>query len=261
MHHYFPLSEWLLAFPFIMALVIYAGALFISRKKGRNWPVYRTTIWIIGVFLCLISVSGPLAHLAHDDFRVHMIGHLFLGMLGPLLMAIGAPIKLVLRSLSVLHAKKLTRILRSRPLGFLSNPAVTTTLNLGGLSVLYTTNLYSMMHESVFLYVFIHFHLFLAGYLFTVSLIYIDPIPHRKNFIYRSFILVTAIAIHGILSKYIYASPPDGVPKNEAEVGGMLMYYGGDAVDLIIIIILCYQWYRTATPKKTLDKKGIPVSG
>lgn len=62
-----------------------------------------------------------------------------------------------------------------------------------------------MMHESLFLYVFIHIHVFLAGYLFTVSLAYVEPIPHRTSFLYRSSILVLALAAHGILSKYIYA--------------------------------------------------------
>lgn len=260
MHHHPPvMTEWVLALPFLAALIVYTGALFISRKKGRNWPMYRNLLWFSGVFLCLISVAGPLASLAHADFRIHMVAHLLLGMLGPLMMALGAPVKLLLRSLSVDQAKRLTRILRSRLLGFLSNPAVTATLNIGGLWVLYTTDLFRMMHEGPLLYIIIHFHIFLAGYLFTVSLIYVEPIPHRTSYLYRSCVLVLALAAHGILSKQIYAWPPEGVPKDEAEIGGMLMFYGGDAVDLVIIIILCYQWYRT-TPKDMVHHSRVPIS-
>jgi len=48
-------------------------------------------------------------------------------------------------------------------------------------------------------------------------------------------------ACHGILSKYIYAHPPMGVPIDQAKTGGLVMYYGGDAIGLILITILCYQ--------------------
>ncbi|MBP1970493.1 cytochrome c oxidase assembly factor CtaG [Virgibacillus natechei] len=169
--------------------------------------------------------------------------------------------KLLLRSLPVQQAKNLTRFLRSRVIGLLSNPAVTATLNIGGLWILYTTDLFRMMHESTLLHVMIHVHIFLAGYLFTISLIYVEPIPHRTSYLYRSFILVLALAAHGILSKRIYAKPPEGVPANEAEAGGMLMYYGGDAVDLMIIIILCYHWYRSTSPKKMVKRRDLPSPG
>ncbi|SFE18297.1 putative membrane protein [Lentibacillus persicus] len=260
-HQPIPLAtELLLAFPFMAAFIIYITALAVSMKKDRDWPVYRTLFWSAGILLCLIPVAGPLAQLAHMDFRYHMTGHLLLGMLGPLLMVLGAPVKLLLRALPAAKAKTLTGILRSGTLAVLSNPAVTAGLNLGGLWVLYTTDLFRLMHESMLLHILIHLHIFLAGYLFTVSMIYIDPIPHRRSYVYRSIILIAALAAHGILSKYLYAYPPAGVPRDEAETGGMLMYYGGDAVDVVIVIILCWHWYRSTKPK-TRNERTTYVSG
>ncbi|GAB6990096.1 hypothetical protein JCM16418A_21460 [Paenibacillus pini] len=58
-----------------------------------------------------------------------------------------------------------------------------------------------------------------------------------------------ASAGHGILSKYIYTHAPTHVLKSEAESGGMLMYYGGDAIELILITLFCYQWYRASRPR------------
>ncbi len=57
-------------------------------------------------------------------------------------------------------------------------------------------------------------------------------------------LLTIALACHGILSKYIYVHPAIGVPVAQAKTGSILMYYGGDVIDLILIIILCYQWYK-----------------
>ncbi len=52
------------------------------------------------------------------------------------------------------------------------------------------------------------------------------------------------------MSKYIYAQPPKGVPIEQAEIGSMVMYYGGDVIDAIIIFILCLQWYKAVRPRK-----------
>jgi putative membrane protein len=256
-------TQLILALPFIVGLVIYIWAIIHSNRTYKKWPISRTILWLAGVFLAAAAVAGPIAERAHHDFQVHMLGHLFLGMLAPLLMALAAPMTLVMRTLPTEYARKLTRLLKSRPLQLVSDPLFTAFLNAGGLWILYTTSLYGAMHQNVLLHIFIHMHVFLAGYLFTVSLIYIDPIPHRSTYIYRAVVLAAAMAAHGILSKVIYARPPEGVPVNQAEAGGMLMYYGGDAVDMMLIFILCLQWYKAARPKSAfvMERAGKVESG
>lgn len=224
-----------------------------SSRFFKQWPHYRTTYWILGVVCVAITVIGPLAEQGHTNFIVHMIIHLILGMLAPLLFALAAPVTLILRTVNVKTGRRLSRLLRSRPISVFSNPIIASILNIGGLWILYTTGLFSAMQHNVLLHVLIHIHVFLAGYLFTISLIYIDPTPHRFSYKYRTLVFIIALAGHGILSKYIYAYPPEGVSRAEAEVGGMLMYYGGDAIDICIIIVLFYQWYRTSRPKRVLS--------
>lgn len=243
------LPQLLLGLPFVLALVMYGSAVLVTNRHHKPWPNHRTICWFFGVFFATIAVAGPLAHLAPVDFTVHMIGHLFLGMLAPLLMALAAPMTLFLRTLPVTLARRLTKLLRSWPSRVVSHPIMASLLNIGGLWLLYKTNLYSLMHESIVLHLIVHVHVFLAGYLFTVSMIYMDPSPHRVSFLYRSIVFVVALAGHGILSKYIYVHPPHGVLLEQAKKGGMLMYYGGDLIDSVIICILCTQWFRSTRPR------------
>ncbi|EPE61667.1 putative membrane protein [Exiguobacterium sp. S17] len=91
-----------------------------------------------------------------------MIGHLLLGMLAPLCLALSAPMTLLLRTLDVHVARRVTRVLKSRPLQFFTNPVTASILNIGGLYLLYMTDLYSLMHQSILLYVLIHLHVFLV---------------------------------------------------------------------------------------------------
>ncbi|MBD1222520.1 cytochrome c oxidase assembly protein [Virgibacillus halodenitrificans] len=242
------LASILLVIPFITGGIAYLIAVFISIRKGRKWPLWRTVLGLAGFLTVGIAVAGPIAEKAHMDFTFHMLSHLLLGMLGPLLIALSAPMTLILRALSVSAARRLTSLLRSTYAGFVTNPIGASFLNIGGLWLLYATDLFSLMHESLLLYVIIHAHVFLAGYLFTISLIYIDPTPHRYSFVYRVSVFIVALAGHGILSKYIYGFPPDGVSTSEAQTGGMLMYYGGDLIDLLLIFVLCLHWYRATRP-------------
>ena len=58
-----------------------------------------------------------------------------------------------------------------------------------------------------------------------------------------------ALAAHDILAKYLYAHPPDGVPAPAAETGAMIMYYGGDVIDVAIMVVLGARWYRVTRPR------------
>ncbi|MBP1155683.1 MULTISPECIES: cytochrome c oxidase assembly protein [unclassified Paenibacillus] len=245
--------ELILALPFVLALVIYILAAGKSSSRHNAWPLYRTACWVFGVFCAAFAVVGPLANRSHMDFIAHMIGHVLLGMLAPLLLVLSAPMTLALRTLKVNSARRLSRMLKSWPVRILSDPIVASLLNVGGLWILYTTVLYGAMQQNIILHMLVHIHVFFAGYLFTVSMIYIDPTPHRTSFFYRAIVLVIALAGHGILSKYIYVHPPNNVPLPQAEAGGMLMYYGGDAIDLILISVLCYQWFRSTRPRKSFS--------
>jgi putative membrane protein len=243
------ISQFVVGLFSLLIITLYIVSVIVSNKKYKKWPVYRTYSWIAGALCIAGSIIGPLGQKSHSDFTVHMVGHLFLGMLAPLLMVVGSPIKLALRTLHVKNARRLSFLLKAWPIRLVSHPVVATSLNIGGLWILYTTDLYRVMTMSPFLHALLHLHVFLAGYLFTASIIYIDPSPHRYSFTYRLSVLVLALAGHGILSKYIYGHPPIGVPVDQAESAGVIMYYGGDAIDIILIFIFFQHWYKSARPR------------
>lgn len=233
----------------VLALCLYPVGIFFSNRKHSRWKAYRYFWWFLGVALAASALSGPLAERSHHDFNAHMTGHLLLGMLAPLLIVFSRPMTLLMRTLPVQTARRVSRLLNSRYVKFITSPMVAAILNIGGLYLLYMTDLFTMMHTSLWLYAIVHVHVFLAGYLFTISILYIDITTHRYSFLYRGIILVLALSFHKVLSKLIYAHPPEGISRTEAETGAMLMYYGGDIVDLMIIIILCLHWYRSTAPR------------
>lgn len=257
--------QFLLGVIFIFLLVAYLTAALKTNRRYKKWPVSRTICWTIGMGIALAAVVGPLGNSAHTNFTAHMVSHLFLSMVAPIFMAIARPITLLLRTVNTTLARKLTSILKSRLLKFVSHPITAAVLNVGGLWLLYTTDLFVYMHDNPFVALFIHLHFFIAGYVFTISIIYFDPVYHQYSYRFRAAVLILAIAGHDILSKYMYANPPAGVSQQEAEMGSMVMYYAGDWIEVALIIIFCWQWYKSAKPSKNFaeeynSKKRVTVS-
>lgn len=246
---------FMLSLVFLMFIFLYLLAVKRSNHRYKKWPFYRTVCWVFGVMLAGVSTVAPLYKT--PDFIEHMMYHLLLGMLSPLLMVLSAPLTLLFRTLKVNHARIVTRVLKSFPVTLYHHPLIASFLNIGGLCLLYLTDLYHLMHHHFLLFLLIHIHLFVAGYLFTASMIYIDPRAHPFSFSYRSVVLILALAGHAILSKWIYAYPPSGVSPYQAEVGGMMMYYGGDLIDAMIIFFLClekYQRFRSGFSEPDISK-------
>jgi putative membrane protein len=245
-------SGLVLALPVALAMALYLGAVTAQARRGTPWPWHRTVFWTIGVTAAASGFVGPMADAAHRSFLGHMLTHLVVGMAAPVLLVLAAPVTLALRAMDIVPARRLARLLNSAPLRVLTNPVVAAALNVGGLWMLYRTPLFAATQTNTLLHGAVMAHVFLAGYLFTAAIIPVDPAPHRASFPVRTAVLVLALAAHEILAKSVYAHPPVGVAPTDAEAGALVMYYAGDAIDVLIIALLFAQWYRHAG--KTLSR-------
>jgi putative membrane protein len=237
-----------------IGLVATVGYLLLVANDGRRWPRHRSLAWAAACALGATALALPST--GAGPFTEHMAGHVLLGMVVPLLLVVAAPITVLLRQLPTPSARSLIRALASRPLRVLTEPAVAAGLNISGLVVLYTTGAYAHMQTQPLVHLLVHVHLILGGYLFTVALISVDPLPHRRGPLHRAAVLILAIAAHDILAKYLYTHPPVGVAAADARSGAVLMYYAGDAVHLVVIIVFCAQWYRRPQPRGSLRLAG-----
>ena len=235
------------------AAALYLSALLLARSRSP-WPVRRTALWLLGLACVGAALVGPLTTAARQSFTAHSAAHLLLGMLGPLLLVLGAPVTLALRALPVTAARSLVRVLRTPVVRVVTHPVVAGTLDAGGLWLLYGTDLYARMHTSPLLHAAVHLHVLLAGYLFTASVVGRDPDPHRASVRVRSGVLIAFVAAHAVLAKWLYAHPPAGVDPVDARVGAQLMYYGGDVVDVTLVVLLLGGWYAATRPRAAVPR-------
>ena len=82
----------------VAAVAAYATAVSRLRRRGDRWPLRRVACLLAGSACAAAAVLPPVA--SHDDmFPVHIAQHLLLGMAGPALLALSAPVTLALRTL------------------------------------------------------------------------------------------------------------------------------------------------------------------
>jgi len=104
------------------------------RARGRQWSHWRTASLLAGVGLLAAAMLPPVADHAGHSFHGHMVQHLLIGMYAPLGLVLAAPITLLLGSLPARQARRLARLVRSRPVGLLANPITALLLTIGGLA-------------------------------------------------------------------------------------------------------------------------------
>jgi putative membrane protein len=244
------------------AALAYAAGVRALHRRGRPWARRRTAAFAAGLLALAVALVSPIA--GHDElFPVHMAQHVLLGMLGPLLLALSAPVTLALRTLPRPARRRLVKVLHSRGAAGLAHPATATVLLVAGLLGLYFTPLYGQTLRHPLLHELVHIHFLAAGCLFAWAFAGADPVPRRGSLGLLIGLLLAALGLHAALAKLLYAGYGHlpGVPAGQRHAGAQLMYYAGDAVDLLLLLAFFGRWYAAGGRRLERDRRRAAYSG
>src|SRR6185312_10134907 len=111
--------------------------------SGNPVPRFRVWCWFGGLAVLFVALASPIATYDTTLFSVHMVQHLLLTLVAAPLLALGAPITLLLRVCSASTRQRLVLpILHSRVLRVLSFPVVTWVLFAGVMWASHFSGLY-----------------------------------------------------------------------------------------------------------------------
>jgi putative membrane protein len=229
----------------LLTAFVYLLAAVRLRRRGDAWPHRRDVSFTAGC----VGVAGAAAGtdaLPGGPFTGHMIQHLVVGMAAPLLLVLAHPLTLALRALAPGRVRRaLLAFVRSRPVGRLVFPPLAALLDVGGLWVLYRTELFSAMAHRPLLHGVVHAHMLAAGLLFSFAMCQLGPVRRRWSLAVRGPTLLAVGAAHGLLAKTLYTLPPPGTDVTTADLhrGAQVMYYGGDVTEAALAMVLGVGWY------------------
>ena len=195
-----------------LSVVLFGAALYLTglwslRRRGDRWPLGRVVAWFAGLGVVAWAGIGGLSQYAHVLFSAHMGSHMLLGMVAPILLVLGAPITLALRTLpgprqpgEVSPRALLNSLLHSPFVRFMTNPLVGPALFIGSLFVLYFTDLFGFLMASHWGHGAMQLHFLAVGALYYYVIIGVDPSPRTLPPVVRFAILMFTIPFHAFFS-------------------------------------------------------------
>jgi putative copper resistance protein D len=127
----------------VVAALGYLVAVWRLRRRGRTWPGGRTAAWLAGCAVLLVATSSGLGAYAPAVFSVHMVQHMLLATLVPVLLVLGHGVTLTLQVAGPGVAARLESVLDAPAMRLVRHPAIALTGVAATLFLLYPTGLYA----------------------------------------------------------------------------------------------------------------------
>ncbi|WP_219731995.1 cytochrome c oxidase assembly protein [Glaciihabitans sp. INWT7] len=266
---------WVLLIAFLAFFYI-AGVVRLHRR-GDKWPVHRLVVWLAGLGLLFWVTNGGINAYEKYLFSVHMLGHMLLGMMIPVLLVPAAPITLALRAIAKRSdgsrgaREWIMLFVHSRASAVLSNPIVAAALFVVSLWVFYYTPLFSWATTDHIGHTWMIVHFLITGYLFVQALIGVDPLPYRAPYPMRLLVLLGTMAFHaffglslitgtGLLLANWYGAMGRawGVSAiADQQTGGGIAWSVGEIPTIILAITVAIMWSKSdAKDARRLDRKA-----
>jgi cytochrome c oxidase assembly factor CtaG/putative copper export protein len=259
----------------VMALLYLLGVRRL-RRRGDAWPMGRTLAWMCGCATLLFTTSSGLGRYMPAMFSMHMVAHMLLSMLVPILLVLGAPMTLALRALPAAGRGEppgprewLLAALHSRVSRFLTNPIVATVVFVAGFYGLYLGGVFDAAVSNHAAHVLMNVHFLLSGYLFYWVVIGIDPTPRQIPQLGKVAMVFASLPLHAffgvvlmgmetVLGEAFYRSLQLSWHTDllgDQRLGGGIAWAAGEVPLVVVMIALLIQWRRSdQRTAKRLDR-------
>ncbi|MGV9794439.1 cytochrome c oxidase assembly protein [Gordonia sp. NPDC003422] len=250
----------------IVLAVVYLRGVWRLRRRGDEWPIGRTVAWLLGCVLLLFATSSGLGRYGPAMFSVHMIAHMLLSMMIPVLLVLGGPVTLALRALRPAGRGNppgprewIQSAIHSPVSRFLTHPGIAAVMFVGSFYLLYLGGLFEAVVPFHAAHLLMNLHFLLSGYLFYWLVIGIDPAPRQVSPVAKLGIVWGSLPFHAFFgvalmmtSAVIAESYYRGLnlPWHEdlyadQRVGGGIAWAAGEIPLVVIMLALLVQWRRS----------------
>ncbi|MCH0540019.1 cytochrome c oxidase assembly protein [Streptomyces sp. MUM 203J] len=249
----------------LLVLFLYGWGVARLRRRGDAWPVGRTVFFALGVLTVLLVTCTGLNDYGMVMFSVHMVQHMVISMLSPILLLLGAPVTLALRALPVAGRGRgkgprewLLALLHSRYMRVITHPAFTIPMFIASLYGLYFTPLFDLLMETRPGHIFMMVHFLVVGLTFFWPIMGVDPGPHRPGYVMRMLELFAGMPFHAFFGIALmmatqpmvdtFLNPPASLgvdPLSDQNAAGGIAWAFSEIPSVVVLVALLYQWYRS----------------
>jgi putative copper resistance protein D len=259
-----PSADWGFLALALLLLAGYVTGCVRLWRRGDKWPVGRLVAWLLGLATMVMVTCTGLGQYGMVLLSAHMMQHMVLSMLTPILLLLGAPITLSLRALRPAGKGRrgprelLVALLHSRYVKFVSHPAFTIPLFIASLYGLYFTALFDFLMKSQWGHFAMMVHFLAVGLVFFWPIMGVDPGPHRPGFVMRILELFVGMPFHAFFGVAVmmasglmvdtFAHPPASLgvnPLTDQHLAGGLAWAFSEIPTAVVLIALTFQWAKS----------------
>ncbi len=182
-------------------------------RSGQGWPAARTGAWLAGCAAMILVTCSGVGRYAPAMFSVHLAAHMVLGMLVPVLLALGGPLTLAGRAFRPAPERKLdgphewsAAVTSSVLLRRLSHPVMVVTIFSGAPFLVYFTYLFDLAARFHWAHLGLNAGFLVIGYLFGWVTVGADPLPRPVPHIARLGILLAAMPVDIVFGALVIGS-------------------------------------------------------
>ncbi|MBH1937931.1 cytochrome c oxidase assembly protein [Streptomyces sp. AV19] len=248
----------------LVALALYGWGVVRLRRRGDRWPVGRTVAFVLGVATVWLVMNTKLNDYGMVMFSVHMVQHMVISMLSPILVLLGAPVTLTLRALPAAGRGRkgprewLVALLHSRYMRIITHPVFTIPMFIASLYALYFTPLFDFLMETRTGHIAMMVHFLAVGLVFFWPIMGVDPGPHRPGYVMRMLELFAGMPFHAFFGIALMMSSEPMIETyrnpmaslgidalDDQKAGGGIAWAFSEIPSVVVLLALAYQWYRS----------------
>lgn len=248
----------------LTAIGAYALAMVRVRRRGGRWPVPRLISWVAGWGLTLYLAVSGLWEYSTALYSWHMLVHMTVNMLVPILCVFGAPFALIAAAgqPDEQGPRGLARIVAAlgayRPLQLLLSPPVLWVVYVGSLFAVYFSPLFPWLMRYHWAHQLMLLYFMGTGYAFFSLIVGVDRHAWRLPYLMRYVLLMSVMPFHAIFAvgimmaasligaEFYQTIAVTWVPDLMADqqTAGQITWFTGEIPIFIAVVAVAAQWFR-----------------
>jgi cytochrome c oxidase assembly factor CtaG len=249
--------------PWVVSVAVLVGALYLlglarHKARGGEWRRNQTGLFFSGLALFLFVNLSFLGAYERILFWPRAVQNTLLMMVVPMLLALGAPLTLLLENVSEHGRTRVMKILRSRPARFLAFPGTVSAVFLSTPFLVYLSPWFQAAMRSDLQNEILRFTLVAVGYYYYWMRLRVDPVPHEYPHMVSVWITFAEAVTDGALGiilmwgsytvaldYYTQLARPWGMTFHQDQlIGGGAIWVFGDLAGLPFIGALWRRMFR-----------------
>lgn len=242
--------------------------LMVRRHRRRNnayWPPLRVASGMLAMAALVVALNSSMVCYGDNLFWVHMLVHLMLIMVVPVLVVWAQPIRLARDASGPRSRAVIDTVITSRPVRVLTAPAFTIPLYTAVLVLTHLTGFQQAMGTHMWIHNTELVLYLVTGYLLFLALVGNELGPRRLPYPLRFLALglcmgpdtlvgVGLMLTGSPLAPAYAASHPGWGPSALADQGiaGAIMWFGGDGLMMILMLVTARAWTRAGQADRGL---------